>query len=164
MTSHLLSGTESTVSLLSAAGGVDLDLDLSFLGQMVAFSVLIIILKPLLFDPLLRLFEERERRTEGTKLLARKLDEKAGELLRRYEAELAEVRKVAGEERDRLRAEGMKIEAQILAEARAETAKLIEEGKARITREATVVRTELAARSDDLARTVASRVLGREVS
>ena len=164
MTSHLLSGTDSTVSLLSAAGGVDLDLDLSFIGQMVAFALLIIILKPLLFDPLLRLFEERERRTEGTKLVARKLDEKAGDLLRRYEAEVAAVRKTAGADRDRIRAEGLKVEAQILAETRAETTKLIEEGKARITKEASVIRAELAVGADELARSVASRVLGREVS
>jgi F-type H+-transporting ATPase subunit b len=152
-------------SLLSAAGGgVDLDFDLSFIGQMVAFIILIIILKPLLFDPLLRLFEERERRTEGAKLLARKLDEKAGELLVRYRSEVDAARRAAGEERERLRAEGVKTESQILAEARVDVAKIIDLGKAKLGKEAAAIRSDLATRSGEVGRQMAARVLGREVS
>jgi F-type H+-transporting ATPase subunit b len=152
-------------SLLSAAGGgVDLDFDLSFIGQMVAFSILLIILKPLLFDPLLRLFEERERRTEGAKLLARKLDEKAGELLSRYRSEIDAARRAAGEERERLRAEGVRTETQILAEARAEVAQIIDLGKAKLGKEAAAIRADLAGRSNEVAKQMAARVLGREVS
>jgi F-type H+-transporting ATPase subunit b len=162
MTTHL-SASDSTASLISAAGGINLDFDLSFLGQMVAFSILLIVLKPLLFDPLLKLFEERERRTEGAKLLARRMDERAGELLRRYQTELAAARKAASEERERLRGEGLKIESQILSEARTEVGKVIDEGKARIAREAATLRAELSAKSGELARDIASRVLGREV-
>ena len=163
MTSHLFA-TDSTASLLSASGGVNLDFDLSFLGQMAAFSVLIIVLKPLLFDPLLKLFEERERRTEGAKNLARTLDERAGEMLRRYESELKSVRKLAAEERERLRGEGLKVEAEILAEARAEIAKEIEEGRAKIEAEAARARADLSGRSGELAHAIAARILGRELS
>lgn len=163
MTIH--SATASAASLLSSGGGgVDLDFDLSFLGQMVAFSILIVILKPLLFDPLMRLFEERERRTEGARMLARKMDEKAGELLVRYQAEIDAARKAAGKDRERLRAEATKLEAQIVAEARAEVGKLVDEGKARIAREAGGLRGDLAARSGEIARAIASRILGREVT
>jgi F-type H+-transporting ATPase subunit b len=142
---------------------VSLDFDLTFLVQMVAFTVLVMILKPVLFDPLLKLFEERERRTEGAKLLARKMDEKAGELLQRYETELEAVRRAASEERERLRAEGTKLEAQILAEGRAEVAKLVEQGRAKLEADRKVLRAELATRASDVARDIASRVLGREV-
>jgi F-type H+-transporting ATPase subunit b len=163
MTIH--SATASTASLLSAAGGgVDLDFDLSFLGQMVAFSLLLIILKPLLFDPLLRLFEERERRTEGARMLARKMDDQAGELLLRYQAEIDAARKAAGKDRERLRAEATKLESQIVAEARAEAGKLVDDGKAKIAREAGTIRAELAGKSDEMARAIASRVLGREIT
>src|SRR5262245_58282146 len=78
-----------------ARGAVEVDFDLTVLGQMVAFSILIIVLKPLLFDPLMTVFEERERRTDGAKVLARHMDEQAGELLRRYDTELEKVRRVA---------------------------------------------------------------------
>jgi len=170
MTSHLSSTyslAETTDSLLagtSASGGVNLDFDLTFLVHLVAFAVLVMILKPLLFDPLLKLFEERERRTEGAKLLARKMDEKAGELLQRYETELEAVRRSAAMERERLRAEGAKLEAQILAEARAEVARIVEQGREKLEAERRSLRAELSTRAFDIARDIASRVLGREVA
>jgi F-type H+-transporting ATPase subunit b len=166
MTSHHLFA-DTAASLLAGhaakEGGVNLDVDLTFVVQMVAFALLVIILKPLLFDPLLKLFEERERRTEGAKLLARKMDERAGELLRRYETELEAVRRTAAEEREKLRAEGQRLETQILRQARADAAKLIEQGKAKLEVERQAIRAELTARSGDLAREIASRVLGREI-
>ena len=169
MTSHSFSthSLSETASLLIGSfseGGVNLDFDLTFLVHLVAFAVLVMILKPLLFDPLMKVFEERERRTEGAKLLARKMDEKAGELLQRYEAELEQVRRIAAEERERLRAEGAKLEAQILAEGRAEVAKLVEQGRAKMETDRKVLRGELSTRAADIARDIAARVLGREVA
>src|SRR6185436_14755687 len=109
---------------LFAEGGVNVDFDLTFLAQFLLFSMFIVVIKPLLFDPLLKVFEERERRTEGAKKQARAMDEKAGELLQRYEAALDAVRREASQERERLRAEAQKMEAQIMAEARAETGRI----------------------------------------
>jgi F-type H+-transporting ATPase subunit b len=166
MTSHLLSA-DATASLfagMAGEGGVTLDFDMTFVAQMVIFAIFIIILKPLLFDPLMKLFEERERRTEGAKALARRMDERAGEILRRYESELDAVRRVAAEERDKLRAEAQRLEAQILAEARAEAAKLVEEGKKKLDIERKTIRAELSARAPQIARDIASRVLGRELA
>ena len=130
----------------------------------VLFAAFVSLLKPLLFDPLLRVFEERERRTEGAKKEAREMDERAGELLQRYEGELDKVRREAGLERERLRAETAKLEAQIMAEARAETARILEAGKARIAGEVAELRRELDGMKPELAAQIASRVLGREVA
>src|SRR5262245_43909119 len=105
------------------ASAINLALDLSVIAQLVLFVAFITFMKPLLFDPLLKLFEEREKRIEGAKLEARKMDAKAGELLQRYEGELANVRRKAGLERERLRAEVAKLEAKIMEDARAETLK-----------------------------------------
>lgn len=148
---------------LFASQDVTVDFDMTFLAQFVLFTMFIIVFKPLLFDPLLRVFEERERRTEGAKKEAREMDERAGELLTKYEAELEKVRRTAGVERERLRAETAKLEAQIMAEARAETAKILDAGKARIAAEVTELRRELERSRPELAADIASRVLGREV-
>lgn len=148
---------------LLASGAIAVDFDLTFLAQMVLFSTFIVVLKPLLFDPLLRVFEERERRTEGAKREAREMDEKAGELLAHYETELEKVRREAGLERERLRAEAAKIEAQIMAEARADAARIIEEGKEKIAAEVARMRAELAAAQPALAAEIAASMLGREV-
>jgi F-type H+-transporting ATPase subunit b len=149
---------------LFASNAISVDFDLTFLAQFVLFSTFIIILKPLLFDPLLRVFEERERRTDGAKREAREMDEKAGELLTMYEAELEKIRRDAGVERERLRAETAKLEAKIMAEARAETSRILDEGKARIAADVTRLREELAATQPALAAEIASSMLGREVS
>ncbi len=152
------------LSLERASGAVNLDFDATFVLQMGVFALLFVVLKPVLFDPMLKLFEERERRTDGARVAARKMDEQAGELLQRYEAELEKVRRAATEERERLRAEGSRLEAQILAEARADVAKIVEEGSAKIALEASAVRSQLKAQSGQIAREVAARVLGREVA
>jgi F-type H+-transporting ATPase subunit b len=146
------------------ASAINLALDLSFLAQLVLFGVFITLMKPLLFDPLLKVFEERERRTEGAKKEAKAMDEEAGELLKKYEEELAKVRREAGAERERLRAETARVEAKIMEEARAETVKIIEQGHARITTEVAQLRKELEASKPELARQIAARILGREVA
>lgn len=146
------------------ASAIQLEISAVFLAQFVLFGLFVSLLKPLLFDPLIRVFEERERRTEGAKAEARDMDAEAGELLVRYEAELAKVRREAGVERDCLRAETAKLEAKIMAEARAETATIIEAGKARIAAEVAGLRRELDAEKPGLAAQIAGRILDWEVA
>ncbi len=139
------------------ASPITLDADLTFLAQFALFTVFIMLLKPLLFDPLIRVFE-------GAKKQARKMDEKAGELLTRYEAELAKVRQEASVERERLRADAARLEAKIMAEARADTAHILDTGKERIAREVEQLRLELVKTKPELAAQIAARILDREVS
>jgi F-type H+-transporting ATPase subunit b len=146
------------------ASAIQLEISAVFLAQFVLFGLFVSLLKPLLFDPLLRVFEERERRTEGAKAEAREMDEEAGALLQRYEAELARVRREAGVERERLRAETARLEANIMAEARAETATILANGKARIAAEVAQLRQELEAQKPALAAQIAGRILDREVA
>ena len=154
----------STLSAAMSGGAIKLDLDRTVLLQMALFAALVLVLRPLLFDPVLRVFEEREKRTEGARDDARELQEKAGELLRQYERELERVQQVANEEREKLRAETARLEAQILAEAREATTRIVEEGRARIHAEVAAVGAELAKDAPALASIMAARVLGREVS
>jgi F-type H+-transporting ATPase subunit b len=151
-------------ALFASGGGVTVDFDLTFIAQLLIFATFVQLMRPLLFQPLLRVFEERERRTEGAKLQARQMDEKAGELSTRYDAQLEEVRRTAGVERERLRAETAKLEAQIMAEARAEAARILESGKSAIAAEVAQLRVELERGKPALAAEIASKVLGREVA
>lgn len=158
----------ATISSLAFAahlsgGAVNIDFDLTFLGQMVIFGVLALVLKPLLFDPVLGLFEERERRTEGARAEARQMQERAGELLRQYERELERVNRVAAEERDRIRAQTAKLEGEILHEARAVATKIVDAGRRQIEEEVHAIKFDLGRESERLARDITGRVLGREV-
>ena len=148
---------------LLAAGGVSVDLDASFLAQFVLFACFVLIMKPLMFDPLIRLFEERERRTTGAIAQARKLDEKAVRLRREVDERLGGVRREAAQQRDRLRAEAAKHEAELLAAARTAAGQRVTVGKAKVAQELGQVARELATERQPLAAAIASRVLGREV-
>jgi F-type H+-transporting ATPase subunit b len=149
---------------LSSGGAVNIDFDLTFVGQMVIFAALIVVMKPLLYDPVLALFAEREKRTDGAKAEARAMQEKAGELLRKWETELEKVQRVAAEERDRTRAETARLEAEQMSEARRVAAKIVEDGRASIAKEVQSIQFELGRDSEKLAREIASKVLGREIA
>jgi F-type H+-transporting ATPase subunit b len=157
-------GTRGVDSFFGASGAVNIDFDLTFVGQMIVFATLILVLKPLVYDPVLGLFEEREKRTDGAKASAREMQEKAGELLRKYEQELEKVHRVAAEERDAIRAETARLEADQMNEARQVAAKIVNEGRERIAEEIHAIRFELGRSSERLARDIAARVLGREVA
>jgi F-type H+-transporting ATPase subunit b len=145
------------------SGGISIDFDKTFVLQMIIFAGLIVVLKPLLLDPVLRVFEEREKRTEGARAEARRMQERAGELLRKYEKELERVAQIAAQERERVRIETARLEAEILGEARSVATRIVEEGRKRLETELGSVRVELDRQRDQLARDIASRVLGREV-
>ncbi|MES1172958.1 MAG: ATP synthase F0 subunit B [Myxococcales bacterium] len=143
------------------AGGVPLDFDRTVLLQILVFAVLIVVLKPLLFDPVLKVFSLREERTEGAKATARELQEKAGELLQRYEKELVRVQEVAANERDLLRSETSKLEAEILREARDATARIVEDGRRKIETEVNAIRISVGAESEKVAQMIVDRVVGQ---
>ena len=151
-------------SKLLASGDIVVDFDLSFLAQVLLFAFFVGLLKPLLFDPLMKVFEEREKLTEGAKAEAREMDKEAADLIAQYEVEHEKIVREAQREREALRAETATLEATIMAEARAERARILEAGKARIATEVDALRKELEKQTPALAAEIASRVLGREVS
>ena len=154
----------SAPSLLFAVADINVDLDLTFVAQLLLFAAFVMVMKPLLFDPLLRVFRAREEATEGAREVGREADAEAAALLTRYETELEDVRRTASTERDRLRAETTKLEARILDEGRAEAQRILDQGKARIQSDVAALRAELAASRPKLAAEIASKILGREVS
>jgi F-type H+-transporting ATPase subunit b len=144
-------------------GGVEVDFDMTVLFMVGLFVLLWVALKPLLFDPMLKLFEERERRIDGAKLLARKIDEKSADALTKYEDEMQKGRTSANAEREKIRAEGLKREAEILARVRATTAKTLDEGRQQMQAEVAKAKAGLDAEMPGIAADFASRALGREV-
>lgn len=140
-----------------------MDFDNTVILQAVLFTLLLLILKPLLFDPMLRVFALREERTDGARATARELQERAGELLGEYERELGRVAQVAAEERERLRAETAKLEATILQEAREATARIIENGRKKIEGEVNAIRFDLGRASERNAEEIVAQLLDRRM-
>jgi F-type H+-transporting ATPase subunit b len=155
-------------AVLSVAGlapqAINVDVDLTFVVQLVMFVALTLVLKPILFDPMLTLFEEREKRTDGAKAQARRIDETSATALAKYEAEMTRARAAANAEREKLRAQALAREQEILTGVREAAAKVMEDGKKAARAEAERIRVALKTQAPDTARELASRVLGREVS
>jgi F-type H+-transporting ATPase subunit b len=168
MIAELIAGAPAIPTLkvlvaLSPAAGPTVDFDVTVLFQATLFVALMFVLRPLLFDPLLRLFEEREKRTDGVRSEARALEEQAAGLLAKYQREHERITRIIGDERDRMRSETTQLESQILREARDRATCVVDEGRARLGREVAGLRAEFGRRSAGLARELASAVLGREV-
>jgi F-type H+-transporting ATPase subunit b len=160
-----LTGSSAPLLLSSAAGGVEVDVNFTLvLMQLGVVTVLMLVLKPVLFEPLLALFEEREKRIEGARLEARKMDDQAAEMLRKYESEIEKVTRLAGEERDKVRVEAQKLEAKVLAEAREAAAELLARGREEIAAERATAIATLGESEAALTRQIAGTVLGRELS
>ena len=155
----------ATFSLTSAkAGGVNLDFDATLFVQVGFIIVLWLVLKPLLFDPMLKLFEEREKRIEGAIKKARRIDEESAEAMTAYNEQVGKARAEGATEREKLRAQGLRTESDLLTQVRTETQKKVDEARAQIQKEVATARASLQPHTRDLAKDFAKRVLGREVS
>jgi F-type H+-transporting ATPase subunit b len=159
----LTSSLATTLATAAPKGGVTVDVDATALWPVVILIVLVLALRPLLFNPMLRLFEERERRIEGAKLAARKMDEASAGALTKYETEMKKARTAGNVEKEQLRAEGLKAENEIVGKVREATGKKMAEGRKEILESAEKARLQLKSEGPALARAMASRVLGREV-
>lgn len=162
----ILNASAGAVSQMGelAEGGVNVDLDLSLFVQLGFFLILLFVLKPALFDPMLKLFEEREKRIEGTIAEAKHEDDRSAKARAKYEAIVGKGRQEGAGERDSLRADGMKREAELMAKVRAETAATLEEGRKAIAVAADAARSQLKKDARSLGSQVATRALGREVA
>jgi F-type H+-transporting ATPase subunit b len=145
------------------SGGVTLDVDFSLLVMVALFLFMWIVLGPLLFRPMIALFEERERRTEGSVAGAKDLLARADDLKKQYESLVKTARTDGARERDRIRSEAQKTEQTMLAKAREEAAAIVAKEKSKIAEQAVVLRQELAATTANISREMVARVLGREV-
>lgn len=153
---HLLSALLSEGSLI--------DLDGTFFIQMGLFFVAFLILKSLVFGPVIRLIEKRDEMIDGAKKEAKELQADASSAEDKLASEMRTARLKAGEEREKLRAEGKRLEAQVLEKVREETTKQLSEAEASLDKEAAKVRAELQAQTPVLAKQIASKLLEREVA
>jgi F-type H+-transporting ATPase subunit b len=149
--------------VLFAAGAVNVDLDLTMLVHLVLFTAFVVLMKDLVFDPLLRVFEEREKRTAGAIDKARAMDEQAIVLKQEHDSRLEEIRREAAVDRERIRARLKKLENEMLSSAREAVELRLEAGKHKIAGEVEDIQRDLDRQRSALSAEIASRVLGREV-
>ena len=143
--------------------GSIIDLDGTIWIQLGLFAVAFFVFRPLIFRPMVALFEARENAIEGSKLEALRLQDEASAESEEFDTEMRRLRLQAGEERDRLRTEGKRLERTLLDRVRQETDKQLAEADAQLKREAAKLRAEIEVSVPTLARQIASKMLSREV-
>jgi F-type H+-transporting ATPase subunit b len=144
-------------------GGSIIDLDGTMFVQLAMFFIAFFVLWLLVFKPMVAVLDARERAIDGAKEDAKHLEHEVKEKQATFESELRKVRGAAGEERERLRAEGLELERKLLDSVRSETTAMVNDAQTQLEVKARAVRGELARSSTELAREIASKVIGREV-
>jgi F-type H+-transporting ATPase subunit b len=146
------------------AGGSPVDLDGSFFIQLAIFLIAFLILKTLVFRPVMALFDARDQAMEGGKRAAEEMERDATQKRERFEAELRSVRQKATEDRDRLRNQALQLARELTERARRENTATLSSAKAQLELEAADARQKALADAPALARQIAEKLLGRSVN
>lgn len=99
-----------------------IDLDITYFFQLILFLVLVFLLTKLAFTPLLQLFERRRAETDKRAEEAQRGAQEAGELMARYQREMAQATSEGMAVRNRARDQALREEAERLTQARMESA------------------------------------------
>ena len=141
---------------IARAGLIDLDVTVFF--QLVVFLVLLVVMNKLAFQPLLSLFAERRKRTEGARDAAADASKRAERLEETVQAGLADARRAGVEERNLRRASAAAAEAEALAAERAAAATRVQSEHERLELSREAVLPDLSASSRELAVRLAARL------
>ncbi len=143
--------------------GSIIDLDGTIWIQLATFAVAFLVFRPLVFKPMVALFEARESAIEGAKLEALRLQDEAEAGQEEFEGEMRRLRLQAGEERDRLRNEGKHLERTVLDRVRDETNAQLTAADTELKTQSARLQADIQTTVPALARDIASKILDREV-
>ncbi len=141
-----------------------IDIDFTFLVQLVNFLVLMFILHAFLFRPVLGILDQREKKVSGLRENAADMDDRSEKMEADFKAKTALARK-----------ESMNIIAEMRQEAAAEQEKIVGEAKRIFMKKMDSARSEIKSETEkvsailkdeasSLARQLASKVLGRGIN
>lgn len=149
---------------LASEGELAIFPDLRMLLLVVFFVALVFPVNALILKPIFRVLDAREEKITGARRHGDRLTSEADEVLQRYEGTVREVRRDAENDRkqtlERARAEGSAMTTDVRNESKREVARAREEVAAALDE----ARVELRVRSEELAKEVAARALGRALS
>jgi F-type H+-transporting ATPase subunit b len=141
-----------------------ISLDISILHQIILFIVLGLILNKILFQPYLRLLEERERRTIGAEHDSADLEHEGARLRAQYEEKIAQAQTAAYAAKDAILQEARQQREKILGQARAEAASKLEQARREIALALEKEKALAAVEAATVAGEMVSKVLGRKVA
>ncbi len=136
-------------------------LDFSIIPAILIFLALIFAMNSILFRPILRIQEERLKRTSGLIEQSKRELEDQQNLFRDYEAKIRQARFEGYQLQEQIRGEAAKKRAETIEGARKDAEKMTEESKALIAAELKAAKEKMAAEARDLASRIAAMILQR---
>ena len=155
MTNELVLASETPLPIVP-------DLSELILG-IVAFLILLFILKKYVVPRFEKAYEERAQKIEGGIEKAERAQAEAEEALAQYKAQLKEARSEAAKIRDDARLEAEQIKAELRAEADAESQRIVAQGQAALQAQKAQIIAELRADMGRNAVELASRIVGESL-
>jgi F-type H+-transporting ATPase subunit b len=150
--------------LVSVAAHPLIDIDWTVLVQFALFLVLYVIANKLLFQPYLDLRARRKAGIDGAREEAEKMTATADAKLAEYEKQLSVARARGNDEGRKARAEAIVHEREVTEKAKASAQSAIDQAMANMRSETQTARGQLLPQADAIARSIASKLLEREVS
>ena len=141
-----------------------ISLDISILYQVILFVVLWLIVNKVLFQPYLKLLDERERKTTGAQHDSTELEHEGARLRAQYEEGIAQAQSVAAGERERILKSAREQREKILGQARQEAAQTLAGRRQEIATALVAERRLASVEAATIAADIASKVLGRKVA
>jgi F-type H+-transporting ATPase subunit b len=155
---------DQTAVFSIASGQPLIDIDLTAVLQFALFLVVYFLGNKLLFQPYLALRERRKAGIDGARAEAERMSAEADAKLADYQKSLGVARDRASEEGRKVRLEAAAHEKDVTDKARATAQAAIDEAQAKMRAETEAARAQLMPQADAIARSIASKLLGREVA
>ncbi len=140
-----------------------LELNGSFLIQLVNFLILLFFLSHFLFKPVLKMVEKRNQTLDAHRTEAQSLNERAEKIFAEYNAKTSDLKKENTAVLAASRQRGMAEQDRMVKEAREQYDQTLESGLADVERIIAKVRTELKSEAQKLSHKMASILTGRTV-
>jgi F-type H+-transporting ATPase subunit b len=138
--------------------------NLSILWVITIVLLLSVLLDRLLFRPVTRVIEERERRVASARQIAEESAAKAQAATAEYEEKTSAARAEVYRQMDNVRRVALEQREMLVAETRRETAEALEKATAQVKADTDEARQRLARDVGELGREAAERILGQKVS
>lgn len=130
-----------------------------FIVLIVNFLVLVFILNKILFQPLLKVFKEREEAIDGSLAAAKDMEVRKDESLEKMKAELAAAAQKAREAFEEIKGQGLAKQKELLEVAGAEASKIINEARGKLKAEADKARGALKADVEKFSEEIVNKLI-----
>ena len=140
-----------------------INLDITFIFQIVNFLVLMLVLNILLYKPIRKILADRAAEIAGGHEKAAAVDRDVQDKMTQYEDRLRDAKAKASEERGILKKAALADEAVILDKARSEAGDSVNALKKRVAKEAIDARAFLREQIQSLSLEISEKVLGRRL-